>query len=154
VNIDVTDEQSLPVDTAGLRRLAEVVLAGEGLPDDTEVSIVFTSDEVIAAYNRRFMERDGPTDVLAFPLERLQPGTIPDRPPDAPPLVLGDVVIAPGRVAAQAERLGTTFESEMALMVVHGLLHLLGYDHVDDADAELMERRERELLAEVGMVRR
>ncbi len=154
MNVDVTDEQSLPVDTTGLRHLAELVLTAEGLPADTEVSVVLVPDEVIAAYNRRFMEREGPTDVLAFPLERLRPGEVPERAPGAPPLVLGDVFIAPGHVAAQAERLGTDVGTEMALMLVHGLLHLLGYDHVDDADAELMERRERELLAEVGMVRR
>lgn len=154
MNIDFTDEQTLPVDGAELRRLAELVLTSEGLPADTEVSIVLVLDEVIAGYNRRFLEREGPTDVLAFPVERLSPGRVPRRSTNGPPLVLGDVFIAPRYVAAQAERLGTDFRTEMALMVVHGLLHLLGYDHVADADARVMEQRERELLADVGMVRR
>ncbi len=154
MNIDFTDEQDVPVDGAELRRLAELVLTSEGLPADTEVSIVLVADDVIAAYNRRFLHREGPTDVLAFPVERLTPGTVPRRPVNGPPVVLGDVFIAPGYVAAQAERLGTDVRTEMALMVVHGLLHLLGYDHTAEADAELMERRERELLAEVGLVRR
>jgi probable rRNA maturation factor len=108
----------------------------------------------MAAYNERFLDRSGPTDVLAFPVEELMPGVIPDTDPQGPPLMLGDVIIAPGYVRQQAESNGAGFDDEMALMVTHGILHLLGYDHVDDEEAERMESRERELLAMVGKIRR
>jgi probable rRNA maturation factor len=108
----------------------------------------------MAGYNQRFLDREGPTDVLAFPVEELIPGVVPDRDPNGPPMMLGDVIVAPAHVRRQATELEVDFEDEMALMVTHGLLHLLGYDHVEDVDADRMEARERELLAMVGKVRR
>jgi probable rRNA maturation factor len=92
--------------------------------------------------------------VLAFPLEELLPGVVPDKDPHGPPLMLGDVIVAPSYVRRQADSQGVVFEDEMALMITHGMLHLLGYDHVDDDEAERMEQRERDLLAMVGKVRR
>jgi len=68
--------------------------------------------------------------------------------------VLGDVIVSPSYVRRQAIDLEVAFEDEMALMVTHGILHLLGYDHIDDDEAERMERRERELLSKVGRTRR
>jgi probable rRNA maturation factor len=87
-------------------------------------------------------------------VESLIPGLVPDLDDHGPPLMAGDVVIAPGYVSRQAERLAVSVEDEMALMVAHGVLHLLGYDHENEHDAELMERRERELLAKTGRERR
>ena len=111
------------------------------------------TDDQIADYNERFLDRKGPTDVLAFPLEQLEPGTpVPDS--AEAPVSLGDVIIAPHYVVEQASEHDTTPEDEMRLMVAHGLLHLLGYDHVTDAEAEQMEGRERELLAKIGVERR
>jgi probable rRNA maturation factor len=82
------------------------------------------------------------------------PGVVPDQDSNGPPLIIGDVIVAPGYVGRQAAENDVEFEDEMALMVAHGILHLLGYDHIDDADAELMERREVELLSLVGVTRR
>jgi len=127
------------------------VLEQEGLPDRTDVTIMFVDERQITDYNRRFMQRQGPTDVLAFPVEQLTPGTYPQPLPQEPPLTLGDVVIAPSVVRRQAP---DRFDDELALMVVHGLLHLLGYDHMNDRDAHRMETRERDLLAQVGRTRR
>lgn len=153
VDIFLADEQDVPLSTEPLRRLARLVLEEEGLPDDTEVAILFVDDAQMADYNERFMNRQGPTDVLAFPLEDLEPGQVPEVPPGAP-VSLGDVVISPQYVVAQAEDRQTTAEDELQLMVTHGLLHLLGYDHQDDDDAERMESRERQLLSKVGVERR
>ena len=146
MQIFVADEQDVPLSSDTLRDLADLVLCEEQLPDDTEVSILFVTQGQISEYNQRFMGRSGPTDVLAFPLESLHPGNVPTRRLGGPPLNLGDVVISPRYVHAQAEREDVAFEQEISLMVVHGLLHLLGYDHQDDGDAERMEARERQLL--------
>lgn len=154
MSVFLADEQGVPVDLDRLRRLAELVLAEEGYPTETELTVLLVSEDEMAAYNERFLERSGPTDVLAFPVEELLPGIVPDQDANGPPLIIGDVIVAPGYVGRQAEENDVEFEDEMALMVAHGILHLLGYDHIDDADAEVMERREVELLSLVGVTRR
>lgn len=154
MSIFLADEQTEQVGLDDLHALAETVLREEGYPSDAEATLLLVSESEMASYNQRFLDRDGPTDVLAFPLEELIPGVVPESDPQGPPLMLGDVVVAPSYVRRQAVEHETTFDDEMALMVTHGILHLLGYDHVDDADAERMESRERELLAKMGRVRR
>ncbi len=149
MNVFLADEQDDPLDAESLRRLVTTVLEREGLPDRVDVTVMFVGLEQMTEYNERFMERKGPTDVLAFPLVQLTPGSCPTPGPFEPPLSLGDVIIAPAYVRTQAAELGVTFDDELSLMVVHGLLHLLGYDHVSDEDAEIMESRERELLGQV-----
>ena len=153
MSVFLADEQGEPVDLIQLRRLAELVLSEEGYPDETEVTVLLVTDDEIASYNERFLERTGPTDVLAFPVEELMPGVVPDHDHNGPPLAIGDVIVAPAYVGRQATEHDNGFADEMALMVAHGILHLLGYDHIDDDDAELMERRETELLALVGVDR-
>lgn len=154
MSVFLADEQSIPVGTEDLRSLAQLVLSEEGYPESTEVAILLISSEEMAGYNNRFLNRDGPTDVLAFPVEALIPGIVPDLDPHGPPLIVGDIVISPAYVKTQAESLGVSVEDEMALMVAHGVLHLLGYDHETDEEAEHMEQRERDLLAKVGRTRR
>lgn len=154
MSVFLADEQGEPVDLEQLRRLAELVLSEEGYPAETELTVLLVSEDEMAAYNERFLERSGPTDVLAFPVEELMPGVVPDQDSNGPPLIIGDVIVAPGYVGRQAEENDVAFEDEMALMVAHGILHLLGYDHIEDDDAELMERREAELLTLVGVRRR
>lgn len=154
VDIHLADEQDVPLSIGPLRRLARLVLEAEGLPAETEVGVMFVSDEVMAEYNRRFLGREGPTDVLALPLN---PPGAHRRAPSAgagAPYGLGDVFVAPGYVRRRAGELGVRPEDEMFLMVAHGLLHLIGYDHGTEAEAESMEARERELLARAGAARR
>ncbi len=150
MNVFLADEQDDPVPAEPLRKLAEAVLRAESLPPGTEVGIVLVGEEQMAGFNTRFLERAGPTDVLALPLEDLVPGRPPAADPGGPPVNLGDIYICPAYVRDQAERQGVPFDAEMALMVVHGILHLLGYEHEDDEDAERMEARERALLAGFG----
>lgn len=154
MSIFLADEQTEQVGVDDLCSLAGLVLREEGYPEDAEVTLLFISEAEMASYNERFLNREGPTDVLAFPVEELLPGVVPETDPQGPPLMLGDVVVAPTYVRRQAAKHGVSYEDEMALMVTHGILHLLGYDHVDDTDAERMESRERELLALVGRTRR
>jgi probable rRNA maturation factor len=150
VNVFIADEQDDPLDSLPLMRLAERVLETEGMPADTEVAIVLVGADEIADYNQRFLGRSGPTDVLSFPLEELEPGrAVPGR-AGGPPLVLGDIFICPQVVREQAAGAGAAFEDEMGHIVVHGLLHLLGYDHDSDGAATLMAGRERQLLGRNG----
>lgn len=154
MSVFLADEQSEPVELEPLRRLAELVLDEEGYPADTELTVLLVSEAEMSAYNERFLDRNGPTDVLAFPVEELMPGVVPDHDRNGPPLIVGDVIVAPSYVRRQADSQEVDFGDEMALMVAHGILHLLGYDHVEDDDAELMEGREAELLSLVGVERR
>jgi probable rRNA maturation factor len=154
VSVFLANEQPVEVEADELHRLADIILREEGFPEDSEVTILLVSDDEMAGYNERFLEREGPTDVLAFPVETLIPGVVPDTNQHGPPLILGDVLIAPDYVSRQASELGFKFRDEMALMLAHGILHLLGYDHEEDRAAERMERRESELLAMVGRKRR
>lgn len=150
MTIGVSNNQDRIVPTALIEELAASVLTAESLPEGTEVAFALVDEIEMAGLNEAHMGKEGPTDVLAFPLEDLVPGAPPSPGAGGPPVALGDVFICPAVVGANAAAAGVPFEDEMALMVVHGLLHLLGYDHVDDADAELMEGREAELLERVG----
>lgn len=158
VVVFAADEQSAqPVETLRWIKLAEAVLADEGVRGETEVSLLFVDEATIADLNNRFLGKDGPTDVLAFPIdeEPAESGRSPDsggtgpgftsEPEDAPTL-LGDVVICPAVAHRNAPEHAGTYEDEIALLVVHGLLHLLGMDHEDSEEAEVMEGKERDLL--------
>jgi len=154
VSVHLVNEQPMAVDADGLRALAEAILAEEGYPESAEVTVALLDEDELAVRNERHLGRSGPTDVLAFPVEALRPGHVPETAPDGPPLMVGDVLIAPAYVRRQASESGEAFEREMALMVAHGILHLLGYDHEEGADAERMEARERELLAKAAAAQR
>jgi probable rRNA maturation factor len=121
----VDDRQSAPLDIEGLVRLAEVVLAGEHV-EDAELSVSFVTDDEIAELHLRYMDEDGPTDVLSFPL---------DDGSEEGARILGDVVISP----SAAERNNPSDPaSEVRLLLVHGILHLLGHDHEAEPDRTAM----------------
>jgi probable rRNA maturation factor len=161
VSLDVfaADEQSdHPVAVERWSSLARSVLEAEGIVSDTEVSLLFVDEVTIASLNERFLDKQGPTDVLAFPIEDEadRSGRSPDEGGTGPGsieadsgrlLLLGDVVICPAVAAHNAVEHGVTFDDEIALLVVHGILHLLGMDHEVDEEAERMEQREQQLLA-------
>jgi probable rRNA maturation factor len=150
VNVFLADEQDEPLEAEPIVAMAERILEAESMPPDTHVSIVLVGEDEMAIYNRRFMDRDGSTDVLAFPLEKLVPGMPPAAEPGGPPFNVGDIFVCPSVVRRQAADYGVTLERELALIVTHGLLHLLGYDHAEEEQALLMRRREHELMAMAG----
>ena len=151
------EQQARAVDLDRWAGLARAVLEDRRVRGEVEVSLLFVDEPSIAALNEQFLGRKGPTDVLAFPIEDepLPGGRSPDSGGSGPgtdaevePLtLLGDVVICPAVAARNAADHGVAVDDELALLVVHGLLHLLGMDHETDRDAEAMERLERELLA-------
>ena len=158
VEVFAADEQDAhAVDTLRWVRLAEAVLTEEELPGDAELSILFVDEKSIAELNSRFLGKDGPTDVLAFPIdeEPIESGRSPDSggtgpgmpsEPEDMPVLLGDIVICPAVAHRNAPEHAGSYDDELALLVVHGLLHLMGMDHAEDDEAEEMEARERELL--------
>ena len=151
MNVFLADEQGEPLDSKPIVAIAERVLTAEGMPANAEVAIVLVGEEEMAGYNKRFMERSGPTDVLAFPVEKLIPGEVPTVVANGQPLSLGDIFVCPAVVKGQAEELGVSLDHELALIVTHGILHLLGYDHDKPDDAARMTAREREILAREGI---
>ncbi len=124
----------------------DLVLASEGVTRPCMVSISIVSDGRIHELNRSWRDVDAPTDVISLECES------PSDPDLAPgePCELGDIVLAPAFIARQAERFGTTPQDECRLLLVHGMLHLLGYDHLDDEEAEVMEAREDEILSRIA----
>jgi probable rRNA maturation factor len=150
VSVFLGDEQDEPVDAAGLRRFADLVLEAEGFAAGTEMAMILVSPAQIAEYNREFMGREGATDVLAFPLQDLEPGKAPLQMANYPPLSLGDVFLCPAEIRRHAVAEEVDFEDYLYLLAVHGILHLLGYDHGEDEDADEMEEREQQLLAMIG----
>lgn len=158
VEVFAADEQSdHPVDTLRWVRLAEAVLEDEGLSGDAELSVLFVDEPSIAELNSRFLGKDGPTDVLAFPIdeEPVESGRSPDSggtgpgmpsEPEDIPVLLGDIVICPAVAFKNAPEHAGSYDDEVALLLVHGLLHLMGMDHQEDEEAEEMEAKERELL--------
>lgn len=152
------DEQSAePVDTAHLVALAEAALLDEGVRGACELSLLFVDEAVMTELNERWMEAQGPTDVLAFPIDieaELGPSPDPtlggpDRPDPEPtdvPLLLGDVIVCPAVARRNAAAQGGTYEDEMALLVVHGVLHVLGMDHAEPEEEARMKARTEDLL--------
>ena len=132
-----------------LRRLVDSVLQATlqelGFDNiDSELSLVFTNDADIREINGKWRHIDKPTNVLSFPAFALQPGQEPGE-------ILGDIVIARETVAREAAEEHKSFDDHLSHLVVHGLLHLMGYDHQNDDEAEQMETLERKILASLGI---
>jgi probable rRNA maturation factor len=157
-----SDEQAdVPLDLPRWQSLAEGVLLAEGIRGGTELSVIFVDEAAITQLNEAYLGHEGATDVLSFPIDapdldaggqggRASRG--PDRAPLDPgdvPLVLGDIVICPSVAAAQAPEHAGTFDDEIALLLVHGILHVLGHDHAEPEETEVMRKRERELLEQL-----
>ncbi|MDA8379430.1 MAG: rRNA maturation RNase YbeY [Actinomycetota bacterium] len=161
VDVFVADEQNdAPIDIEVWRRLVEDVVAAAGPRGDVELALLFVDAASIASLNEKYLDRQGPTDVLAFPVEDVPAmgGRDPDSGGPAPgrsgevadravPVLLGDVFICPEVAGRNAAAHGRGLEDELALLAVHGVLHLFGMDHEQDEDATQMEAMERDLLA-------
>ncbi len=149
----MADEQrSIAIDVARWRALAQDVLASEGVRGNVELSLLFVEEDDIAALNEQFLGNAAPTDVLAFPIDAVDVDVMssptsgrsgPDRPPPDPsdqPLLLGDVVLCPVVAERQAGEHAGTLDDELALLVVHGILHVLGHDHAEPEETALHAR--------------
>ncbi|HML52074.1 MAG TPA: rRNA maturation RNase YbeY [Propionicimonas sp.] len=133
--IDLNNESGLDVDTERLLKLAAFALDELRIHPEAELSVLLVDEDTMSAYHEKFMGEPGPTDVLSFPMDELRS---PD-PDDEPVLgVLGDIVLCPTVTAAQAAASDRTPEEEADYLLIHGLLHLLGYDHAEPAEKKAM----------------
>ncbi len=127
-----------------LEGLVKFVLTYQKCPANTDVSLSFVTDEKIHELNRDYRGIDRPTDVLSFECDNVPfEGEVFDN---ALEYELGDIIIAPDVALRQTEEFNTTFAEEITLLIVHGLLHLCGYDHIEDKEAEIMESLEDEII--------
>lgn len=142
VNLDIDDEVAERVDEAALVEMIDRVLAEDGVADGAGVALVVADDVLLRELNLRHRDVDAPTDVLSFPHGEGE--DIPD--PEEGPPYLGDIVVSVESVERQAEEAGLAAGEELAHVVLHGLLHLLGYDHEEAEEEAVMKAREEAVL--------
>lgn len=133
-----------------VERCCRQVLATEGFESDTEVSVTFVTNEQIHELNLEFRNIDRETDVLSFPLG--ENGSF-DQNPENGCFMLGDIVISVEKAKEQAKQYGHSLSREIGWLTTHSMLHLLGYDHIDAREAEIMHRKEEENLSALGLYR-
>ncbi len=145
-----------------IKSVCEAVLKEEKCPYEVQINVVLTDNEGIRELNREFRNIDRETDVLSFPgLEFETPGEFivgeeqeaDCFDPDTKELILGDIMISVDKVYSQAEEYGHSTKREFAFLIAHSMLHLCGYDHMEEQDAELMEQKQKMILDELGIQR-
>ncbi|MFA5892011.1 MAG: rRNA maturation RNase YbeY [Actinomycetota bacterium] len=142
----VEDEQDVPLDTEGLRTTAARALEFLGVPAAAGLSVTLVDPEQMAELKQQALGVHAATDVLSFPMDSLDD-------PMPGPLVLGDIVVCPAVAARQAAALGHSMDDEMSQLLVHGILHVLGWDHDDAASERAMRANERRVLSAVSSER-
>ncbi len=157
MSIEVANESGVVVDEAFLVQVSRHGLDRLGVSPLAELSLLLVDVEQMAQLNQRWMDESGPTDVLAFPMDELDlrgsrgvphgRGLAQDEPVDVEPLVLGDIVLCPEVAERQGAEAGHGTRAELAMLCMHGLLHLLGYDHAEPDEHEQMFTLQAELLA-------
>ena len=156
MSVEVLEESGAQVDARRIATLSRFVLERLRVHPQAELCIKLTDEAGIAEYNEKWMGQEGPTDVLSFPMDELRPGTVNDDPEEG---ILGDLILCPQvaeRQAAEARGRGHTGYSmtdEIDLLTVHGILHLLGYDHAEPDEHREMFGLQARLLAEWQAVR-
>ena len=156
MSVEVLQESGAEVDAARMARLSRFVMERLRVHPQAELCIKLVDEDTIADLNERWMGKDGPTDVLSFPMDELRPGLVNEEPEEG---ILGDIMLCPQvaeRQAQEAREKGQrshTTQDEIDLLTVHGILHLLGYDHAEPEEHAEMFGLQARLLAEWHSVR-
>ncbi|MDX6301795.1 MAG: putative rRNA maturation factor [Nocardioidaceae bacterium] len=145
MSIEVLNESGDSLDVAGLSRLSRFVLDRMRVHPLAELCLKLVDESTIAELNEKWMEKTGPTDVLAFPMDELRPGLVNEEPEEG---VLGDLVLCVAVAERQAAEAGHRTQDEVELLTVHGILHLLGYDHAEPDEHKEMFDLQARLLEE------
>ncbi len=148
--IDIANESGQEVDEKGLVRLAAFALQQLRIHPQADLSILLVDEPTMSSYHQKFMDLPGPTDVMSFPMDELRPPADGAPPPRG---LLGDIVLCPTVTAAQAAENGRTADEEQEYLLIHGLLHLLGYDHADVAEKTVMFALNDRLIADWALQR-
>ncbi len=143
MSIEILDESGHGIDAAHLVRLCRFVMDRMRVHPQAELCLKAVDRDTIAELNERWMEKTGPTDVLAFPMDELRPGLLDQEPEEG---VLGDLVLCPEIAATQGEQAGHGTLAEIELLTTHGILHLLGYDHAEPEEHRAMFGLQDEIL--------
>ena len=147
MSIEVSNESGLDVSEEELVSVARFVIKKMKVHPAAELSMVLLDSAAMADLHMRWMDLPGPTDVMSFPMDELEPGGRPDAPEPGPAL-LGDIALCPEFAATQAAAAGHSLGQELALLTVHGVLHLLGYDHAEPDEEKEMFTLQGQLLEE------
>ena len=167
INIDYETEIKLDVDYEDIiNRVVEEAVDYEKCPYEVQVQVILTDNEAIHGINKEYREVDRPTDVLSFPMINYEKPAdfdglekdMNNNPedyfdPDSGELVLGDIIISVEKVMEQAESYGHTKERELGFLVAHSMMHLFGYDHMEEDEAAVMEAKQSEVLEKLGITR-
>ncbi len=154
LQIDFIDEAE-QLTSEQLQQLKELLEHGatmENIPGGTELSVTFVTNEEIHKINKQYRDKDAPTDVISFAMEEMGEGEMEITGADLP-RVLGDIIISVERAKSQAEDYGHSFMRELGFLTIHGFLHLLGYDHMNEEDEKAMFTRQDEILNHYGLIR-
>ena len=141
MNIELSNLTKSEVDEAGLTSLADFALLTLGIHADSDLSISLVDEDEMSALHIRWMDEPGATDVLSFPMDEMKPNSAANGPG-----MVGDIVLCPDFAARQVLHAGHSLDEELKLLTVHGVLHLLGYDHREEAEKEIMFNLQDELL--------
>ena len=145
MNVDVLNESGTDVDVVGLTRLCRFAMRRMRLHPATELTVRLVDPDTIAVLNEQWMGKKGPTDVLSFPMDELTPGKDDEESPEG---YLGDIALCPQVAEQQAPAAGHSTQDEVELLTVHGILHLLGYDHAEPEEHREMFGLQDKLLEE------
>ncbi len=143
MNIIINEEFSHQITESILFSTAQAVLKHEGISETTDLSIVIENDARLQELNNQFLGIDAPTDVLSFPAEEIDP--------ESGETYLGDIIISLPRAQAQATESGHSLEAEVQLLLIHGVLHLLGYDHTNEAEKNKMWSAQNTILRDLSV---
>lgn len=150
--VEVANESGIAVDETSLTGVCRFVLGEMGVSPLAELSVLCVDVDHMASLHERWMGEKGPTDVLAFPMDELVTGRPDD--PDPGPELLGDVVLCPAVAIRQARAAGHTMDDELLLLATHGVLHILGYDHMEPDEEKEMFGLQSDLLKKFASVPR
>lgn len=145
MSIEILDESGSGLDVKHFSQLARFVMDQMRVHPLAELCIKAVDEDTIAELNEKWMEKEGPTDVLAFPMDELRPGLVNEEPEEG---VLGDLVLCPAVAERQGATAGHGTLAELELLTTHGILHLLGYDHAEPEEHKVMFGLQDQLLAQ------
>ncbi|OIU70598.1 rRNA maturation RNase YbeY [Rossellomorea aquimaris] len=154
LSIDFVDETGQLSDKENemIKGILDFAAGEEEVEEGSEVSVTFVSNERIREINREYRDKDQPTDVISFALEEMGEDEIEIVGADMP-RVLGDIIISVERAKEQAEEYNHSFSRELGFLALHGFLHLLGYDHMEERDEKVMFQRQKDILDDYGLKR-